>query len=127
MLWNGREDQPVHALYFGPAEGGSISVAGSIQDDCSAHSNELAKLDGNKGKFQMRYEGTSGWLRIVKTGTRFGFWVRSPGSEDWHQLGSALTTVKDELNRIGMIAKTWRGEPVEVTFSEFTLLPGAWR
>ena len=127
VLWDGREDQPVHTLYFGPAEGGLMAVAGSIQDDCSAHPNELAMLEGNEGEFQIKYEGRSGWLRIVKTGTRFGFWVRSTGNNDWQQLGSALTTVKDELNRIGMIAKTWAGEPVEVSFSEFTLLPGTWR
>jgi len=73
------------------------------------------------------YQGTSGLLRIVKTGTTFRFWVRLTGADTWQDLGSVLTTAKDSLYRIGMIAKTWSHAPVEVTFSDFTILPGGWR
>jgi uncharacterized caspase-like protein len=125
-LWNGSDDRPANALYVGPADGNTIAVAGSYQDDCSAQPHELARIQGNTGKFQIPYTGTSGWLRIVKTGTTYGFWAKVAG-KDWQELGSVLTTVKDGFNRIGMMAKTWGGAPVEVTFSDFTLLPGGYR
>jgi hypothetical protein len=49
------------------------------------------------------------------------------GADAWQDLGSILTTAKDNLNRVGMIVKTWSAQPVEVTFSDFTILPGGWR
>lgn len=127
VLWNGHEDKPVYALYFGPAGTNDVVVSGSYRDDCSGNYYDLAKIVDNSGEFLVKYEGTSGLLRVVKTGTTFRFLVRLTGSATWHDLGSVLTTEKDSFNRIGMIAKTWSAQPVEVTFSDFTILPGGWR
>ncbi len=127
VLWNGNEDKPVHALYFGPAGTNDVVISGSYGDDCTGAHYDLAKIAENSGEFLLKYEGTSGLLRVVKTGTTFRFWVRLPGADAWQDLGSVLTTTKDSLNRVGMIAKTWSAKPVEVTFSDFTILPGGWR
>ena len=127
VLWNGNEDKPAYALYFGPAGTNDVVISGSYQDDCSGAHYDLAKIAENSGEFLTKYEGTSGLLRIVKTGTTFRFWVWLTGAATWQDLGSILTTEKDGFNRIGMIAKTWSAQPVEVTFSDFTILPGGWR
>jgi len=127
VLWNGNEDKPAHALYFGPAGTNDVVISGSYGDDCTGAHYDLAKIAENSGEFLLKYEGTSGLLRVVKTGTTFRFWVRLPGADAWQDLGSVLTTAKDSLNRVGMIAKTWSAKPVEVTFSDFTILPGGWR
>ena len=104
-----------------------VVVSGSYGDDCSGANYDLARISDNSGEFLTKYQGTSGSLRIVKTGTTFRFWVRLTGADTWQDLGSVLTTAKDSLNRVGMIAKTWSAKPVEVTFSDFTILPGGWR
>ena len=127
VLWNGNEDTPAYALYFGPAGTNDLVVSGSYGDDCSGAHYDLAKIADNSGEFLTKYQGNSGLLRIVKTGTTFRFWVRYTGADTWQDLGSILTTAKDSLNRVGMMAKTWSAQPVEVTFSDFTILPGGWR
>lgn len=127
VLWNGNEDKPAYALYFGPAGTNDVVVSGSYRDDCSGNYYDLAKIADNSGKFLIKYEGASGLLRIVKTGTTFRFLIRLTGAATWQDLGSVLTTEKDGFNRIGMIAKTWSSQPIEVTFSDFTILPGGWR
>jgi hypothetical protein len=127
VIWNGNEDKPAYALYFGPGGTNDVVISGSYGDDCSGAHYDLAKIPENSGEFLVKYDGTSGLLRVVKTGTTFRFWVRLPGSDTWQDLGSVLTTAKDSLNRVGMIAKTWSAKPVEVTFSDFTILPGGWR
>ena len=127
VLWNGNEDKPAYALYFGPAGTNELVISGSYGDDCSGAHYDLAKIADNSGEFLTKYQGTSGLLRVVKTGTTFRFLVRLSGADTWQDLGSVLTTAKDSLNRVGMIAKTWSAQPVEVTFSDFTLLPGGWR
>jgi len=38
-----------------------------------------------------------------------------------------IDTKKNGFHRIGMIAKTWSSQPIEVTFSDITILPGGWR
>jgi len=48
-------------------------------------------------------------------------------SATWQDFGSILSTEKNGFNRIGMIAKAWSSQPIEVTFSDFTILPGGWR
>jgi len=127
VLWNGNEDKPAYALYFGPADTNDVVISGSYEDDCSGAHYDLAKIPENSGEFLVKYKGTSGLLRVAKTGTTFRFWVKLPGADAWQDLGSVLTTAKDSLNRVGMIAKTWSSKPVEVTFSDFTILPGGWR
>jgi len=127
VLWNGSDDKPVNALYFGPAEGGEVTVAGSYQDDCSAHTYELAKIEGNSGKFTMKSAAKTGSLRIIRRGNTFRFSTRLDGDSKWYEVGSILATIKDDFKRVGVIAKTWGGDPVEVTFSDFTILPGGWR
>ncbi|MGD9278187.1 MAG: hypothetical protein PVG37_06350, partial [Desulfobacterales bacterium] len=127
VLWNGNEDKPAYALYFGPADTNDVVISGSYEDDCSGAHYDLAKIPENSGEFLVKYKGTSGLLRVAKTGTTFRFWVKLPGADAWQDLGSVLTTAKDSLNRVGMIAKTWSAKPVEVTFSDFTILPGGWR
>jgi hypothetical protein len=44
----------------------------------------------------------------------------------WQDLDSVLTTEKGGLSRIGMIAKTWNAQAIEVTYSDFTILPVGW-
>jgi hypothetical protein len=127
VLWNGSDDHPVNALYMGPMEAGQLGVSGSYQDDCSAHYYDLAKTEGNSGPFMIKSAATNGSLRIIKTGKTFRFSVRLANEKQWHELGSVLTTVKDEFNRVGLITKTWGGEPVEVTLSNLTILPGRWQ
>jgi len=127
VLWNGKEDKPVYAFYFGPAGTNEVVVAGSFQDDCSGHAHDLAKIEGNSGGFKMNYEGTAGLLRVTKTGSTFRFSAKLDGTGGWQDLGSVLTTPKDGLTRIGMITKTWGSQAVEITFSDFTILPGGWR
>ncbi len=127
VLWNGKEDKPVYALYFGPAGTNEVVVSGSYQDDCSGHSSDFAKIEGNTGAFKIKFEGTSGLLRVVKTGTTFRFSARLDGTDKWQDIGSILTTPKDGLTRVGMITKTWGSQPVEIIFSDFTILPGGWR
>jgi len=34
--------------------------------------------------------------------------------------------VKDGFKQVGMFVKTWGSEPVEVSFNNFIILPGAW-
>ncbi len=127
VLWNGAEERPVHALYFGPTGTNEIQIAGSYRDGCRSGPDHLAKVEGNQGQFRSEYKGTSGRLRIIKTGPnyRFAFW--SPESKKWEDMGNVETTVKDNFKRIGLIAKTWRNEPAEVEFANFMILPGAWR
>jgi len=48
-------------------------------------------------------------------------------SATWQALGSFLSTEKDGFNRIGMIAKTWSAQLIEVKLLDSTLLPGGWR
>jgi hypothetical protein len=127
VLWNGNEDKPSYAIYFGPANVNEVVVSGSYQDDCSGHALDLAKLEGNSGEFRITNESTSGLLRIIKTGNTFRFSARLAGTDSWQDLGSMLTTPKDGLTRIGMIAKTWSANPLEITFSDFSILPGGWR
>jgi len=63
----------------------------------------------------------------MRTDTTFRFSARLAGADPWQDLGSILTTPKDGLTRINMIAKTWSAHPVEITFSDFSILPGGWR
>jgi len=126
-LWNGADDKPVNLMIFGPESAGNISIAGSYQDDCSGGSGELAKITGNSGTFSESAKIQKGTLRIIKTGMTFRFSYRSAEDGVWHKLGSLLTTIKDDFNRIGLVGKTWGGEGAEVNFSNFTIVPGGWR
>lgn len=127
VVWNGREDRPVNALYVGPANAGEMAVSGSYRDDCSASARDLEKIGGNSGKFSAPFPASAGLLRIIKTGNRFRFAARADGAAEWMDLGSIQTTYKDELNRVGLMAKTWSGNPITVDFSDFTILPGGWQ
>jgi hypothetical protein len=49
-----------------------------------------------------------------------------PNVKGWQDLGKIESTVKDGFKRVGVMAKTWGNEPVEVTFRNFTILPGGW-
>lgn len=127
VVWNGREDRPVNALYVGPANAGEIAVSGSYRDDCSATVHDLEKIEGNSGKYSSPFTASSGKLRIVKTGNRLRFSALADGTAEWIDLGSIQITYKDELNRVGLMAKTWSGNPITVKFSDFTILPGGWQ
>jgi uncharacterized caspase-like protein len=123
-LWNGREDKPAHALYVGPGETSEVVVAGSYRDDCSGHPQDLSRIKGNSGSFHTSYGGTTGWLRISRTGMTYRFYFKSPFKKHWEELGAVLTTVKDGFDHIGLIAKTWGNPPVQVSFFDFRILPG---
>gem|GEM_PF-1281160 len=126
VIWNGREERPVYALYFGPTETNVIQVSGSCRDSCRSGPRELAGHQGNSGKFEVGNSGATGRLRIIKSGNSFRFSLMTPNVKGWQDLGKIEGTVKDGFKRLGMTAKTWSSEPVEVTFSNFTILPGGW-
>ena len=126
VIWNGREERPVHALYFGPTEAGIIQVSGSCRDSCRSGSRELATHRGSSGKFEIKSNTTKGRLRIIKSGNSYRFALSVPNVKGWQDLGKIESTVKDGFKRVGVMAKTWGNEPVEVTFRNFTILPGGW-
>ena len=125
-IWNGREERPVHALYFGPTETNDVMVSGSYRDSCRSGPGELSKYPGNSGKFTIKSSATQGRLRIVKSGKSYRFAFRAANTKGWQDLGKVEGTVKDGFKRVGMFIKTWGSEPIDVSFSNFTILPGAW-
>ncbi len=126
VIWNGREERPVYVLSFGPTETGTIQVSGSCRDSCRSGSRELAAHSGSSGKFEIKSDAASGRLRIIKAGNSYRFALKTPKMKGWQDIGRFESTVKDGFKRIGMMAKTWGSEPVEMTFSNFTILPGGW-
>ena len=124
VIWNGREDRPVHTLGIGPVETNQVAVAGSYRDDCSARSLDLSRLAGNLGDFVTNYSGAEGWLRISRQGENFRFYFKSPHRKQWRKVGTIQTTAKDGFNRIGLFAKTWGNNEVEITFSHFQVAAG---
>jgi hypothetical protein len=124
VLWNGREERPAYTLYFGPAETKEVQVAGSYRDSCRSGPNELRRHPGNSGHFRLAYDRTKGWLRISRHKNQYSFYFKSPHEKQWRKLGTLLSTVKDGFDRIGFMAKTWGNQPVEVTFSDFTIMTG---
>ena len=125
-IWNGREERPMHALYFGPTETNDVMVSGSCRDSCRSGPQELSQYPGNSGKFVIKNNTTQGRLRIIKSGKSYRFAFRSANTQGWQDLGKVEGTVKDGFKRVGMFIKTWGSEPIEVSFSNFTVLPGAW-
>ncbi len=124
VLWNGRKERPVYALVFGPVETDRIEVAGSYRDDCRSGHNDFKERDESQGNFHLRYTKSSGWLRLCKQADRVTFYFKSPHQKQWLLVGSVLTEKKDGFSRVGLITKTWGNEPVQVSFSDFRIMPG---
>jgi len=123
-VWNGQEERPVHLMTVGPSETGKVSVGGSYRDDCTGGSTDLSRISGNRGGFVTSYEGSSGWLRISRNGHYLNYYFKSPFKKQWQELGSMLVTAKDRFDKVGLMIKTWGNKPVQVSFSDFRLMPG---
>lgn len=65
-------------------------------------------------------------LKAIKSGKSYRFAFRAANTKGRQDLGKVEGTVKDGFKRVGMFIKTWGSEPIEVSFSNFTILPGAW-
>ncbi|MCC2112652.1 MAG: hypothetical protein KDJ16_11510, partial [Hyphomicrobiales bacterium] len=125
VVWNGVDkDGPTHALYFGPAETDGLSVGGSYRSDCSGGSGDIAGRPDSRGTFNLHYTGGRGWLRITKSGDRLNFYFKSPFMNEWREVGSMLTEIKDGLVNVGLMAKTWGNEPVIASYADFRIIPG---
>ncbi|MBW2351617.1 MAG: hypothetical protein JRF51_00125 [Deltaproteobacteria bacterium] len=118
VLWNGREERP--------ADTREVQVAASYRDSCTSGPKELSRHPGNSGTFVVNNTTTKGRLRIFKSGNSYRFAFRAPNVKGWQDLGKLEATVKDGFKRVGMFVKTWGSEPVEVSFNNFIILPGAW-
>lgn len=125
VAWNGEfEDAPVHALYFGPSDTSDLGVAGSNAIDCSSGSGDLRNQFGSEGPFNIKYDRGSGRLRIARDGPRISFYFKAPERRNWEHVGTTYASVRDDFRKIGLIAKTWGSEPVNVTFSNFRIAAG---
>ncbi|WP_299933813.1 caspase family protein [uncultured Pelagimonas sp.] len=123
-LWNGREDSPVHTVYFGPSDTKNLPVSGSYRSDCSGGSTDLRNRDDTSGRFNLEYSGGRGWLRMARNGDTLSFYFKSPHMHNWHHVGTMQVEGKDNLTQVGLITKTWGSEPVVASFADFRLIPG---
>ena len=125
VAWNGEfEDAPVNALYFGPSDTSDLGVAGSNAIDCSSGAGDLRVQPGSSGPFSIKYDRSSGRLRIARDGDRISFFFKAHERRNWEHIGSTYASVRDDFSKIGLIAKTWGSEPVNVSFSNFRLIAG---
>ena len=119
VIWNGREKNPVYALYVGLYDTQRVRVEGSYSKTCTGWPATLKTIKGNKGNFDDLYNKTSVFLKIERKGDNYSFYYRSPDSKNWKMLGQVLT--KDKFTRIGFIGKSWGGNSLEARFTDFKL------
>lgn len=125
ILWNGAYDESrVHTLYFGPYATKDLVVNGSNAVDCSGTASDFANQFGSEGKLAIKYNRGKGKLRISRDGDRVSFYFKAPEKRNWELVGSMLASVRDDLTRIGLMAKSWGSEPVVASFSNFRILDG---
>ncbi len=119
VIWNGNEKRDVHALYVGPYDTGVIRTEGSYVGTCTGWPPNLRSIKGNRGNFELKYEGVSGWLKIEKKGDKYSFYFRPSERDRWQLVGSVRTD--ERFSRVGFVAKTWGSSGACVTFSNFSL------
>lgn len=125
VTWNDEfEDAPVRMLYFGPDDTNDLGVAGSNAIDCSSGAGDLSNQFGSEGPFNIKYDRSSGRLRIARDGPKISFYFKAPERRNWEHIGTTYASVRDDFRKIGLIAKTWGSEPVNVTFSNFRIIAG---
>lgn len=123
VLWNGEfEDAPVYNLVFGPSGTDDLGVNGSNAIDCSAPAGDLRNHPGSSGDFNIKYNRSSGKLRIARDGDKVSFYFKSPERRNWEHIGATYASIRDDFSKVGLFAKTWGNEPANVTFSNFRIL-----
>ena len=119
VIWNGKEQHPVYAIYIGLYDTERIRIEGSYSGTPTGWPNVLKGIRGNTGSFDEVYKENTVLLKIERKGYNYRFYYRPPDTRDWKMLGQIFT--KDKFNRIGFIGKTWGSNSLEVTFKNFKL------